>query len=837
MYQSLDIENIIEKMTVLEKAQLLAGVDRWHTAAIPRLNIPSIRFTDGPNGVRGTSFFPGIKSACFPCGTSLGATWDKRMLYEVGELLAIEAKHKSAHVILGPTVNIQRSPLGGRGYESYSEDPVLSGLLAAAIINGIQGKGIAACIKHYVCNDIEDERIAININISERAIREIYIKPFMLALKYANPAVLMTSYSKVNGTHVSQSKKLLKELLRDEYGWGGTIISDWYGTYDTKLSIKNGLDIEMPGPPKLRIPFQVSLQIKSKELHVDDLNDRVKNILKLIDYLKDSYIPEGGTEDENNNTTGTANKLRAYSSNGIVLLKNENDVLPLRTSEKIAIIGPNAKNTSAHGGGSAALNAYYTLSPYDCINKRFVYEVDYTVGAYSHKLLPQLGPQMIREDNLQGYSCKVYLDPPSVENRTLIDHFNLSNSYIRLPDYENKQIPQSNIFFMDMEGNFIPDDDDYYEFGLTVVGTAQLFIDGKLIVDNKSNQRRGTSFYNTGTLEEKGTVFLRKGQKYKIKIEFGSGPTSTLLGSTDSLSDAGGAIAFGGCKVIDPEKEIQKAVEIAKQNDKLIVVIGLSGEWESEGYDRPDMRLPGLTYKLVEEVSKVNKNVIVVNQSGTPVDLLFLDNIPALVQHWFGGNEGANALADILFGDVNPSGKLPLTFPKRVQNNPSFLNFKSERGQVTYGEGIFVGYRYYEAVDQEVIFPFGFGLSYTKFDFANLNIEKITDNKIKLSVTLENIGDRDGKEVVQVYVSQQSTTVNRPRKELINFEKVFIKKGQIETVYNDLDLKLATSFWDEYANKWISEAGDYNILVGNSSDNITLCKSFKIMKETFFLGL
>ncbi|CUM63868.1 LOW QUALITY PROTEIN: uncharacterized protein PRCAT00001456001 [Priceomyces carsonii] len=834
MVSLLDIEALIDKLTILEKAQLIGGIDRWHTVPLPSLNIPSIRFSDGPNGVRGTSYFPGIASACFPCGTALGATWDKALLYDAGKLMAVEAKHKSAHVILGPTVNIQRSPLGGRGYESYSEDPVLSGLEAAAVISGIQSEDIGACIKHYVCNEIEDERIAININISERALREIYLKPFMLAIKYSNPAVIMTSYSKVNGIHVSQNRKLLIDLLRIEYGWDGTIISDWYGTYDTNLSIQNGLDLEMPGPPKTRLPHQIFLKVKSNEIHIDHLNERVRNVLKLINFTKKSKITEQGPQDEKNNTRETAKKLRLYSSDGIVLLKNQNDILPLSRREKIAIIGPNAKNTSAHGGGSAALNSYYTVTPYDGLSEKLPYEPQYTVGAYSHKLLPPLGIKMTREDGLQGYDCKVYLEPSSVVNRTLIDHLSLTNSYLRLPDYKNNKVPENNIFFMDIEGFFIPNHDDYYEFGLTVVGTAQLFIDGKLVVDNKTKQKKGDSFYNTGTVEERGKKYLKKGQQYTIKIEFGSGPTSSLSQTTESLSDAGGAIAFGGCRVIDAEKEIQNAVQIAKNNDKVIVIIGLSREWESEGYDRSSMELPGFTCTLVNEVLKANKNIIVVNQSGTPVDLPFIENISAFVQHWFSGR---NALADVLFGDVNPSGKLPLTFPKKVQHTPSYLNFKSDRGQVNYGEGVFVGYRYYEAISQEALFPFGFGLSYTKFKLLDLKLKQISKNQIIASVTLENIGLRDGKEVIQVYVRQENTTVSRPPKELKNFEKVFIRKGETKTVNIDVDIKLATSFWDDYANKWISEAGEYKVLVGNSSENIKLLETFIVEKDSFSLGL
>lgn len=829
-----DIEKTLAELTDSEKILLIGGKDRFHTAPVERLSIPSIRFSDGPNGVRGKSYFPGVPSACFPNGTNLGATWDKSLMYEAGKFMGIESKYKGAHAILGPTINIQRSPLGGRGYESYSEDPVLSGSLATSIINGIQSQNVAACVKHYVCNDIEDDRRAININITERALGEIYLLPFELAVKNSKPRMVMTSYSKVRGEHVAESKYLLCDILRDEWKWEGTTISDWGGTYSTAEAITNGLDLEMPGPPIFRRQDLVYISKISKKISNTSFNNRVRNMLRLIKYCIESGVPENAPESSENNTEATAKKLRCFSNSGIVLLKNDGGILPLDKKDKIAVIGPNAKNTSISGGGSAALNSYEVTNIYEAILAKLGYSPEYTVGAHGHKFLPPLGSKLKRDDNSTGYTAKVYLEPSSCKNRTLIDEFRLTESYLRMPDYENDRI-SNNLFYVDFEGNFIPDSDGEYEFGLIVVGTVQLFIDGNLLVDNKTTQKRGTSFYEQGTVEVKNSIYLQKGSSYKIKIEFGSGPTSKINDFLDSLVDGRGAVGFGVAKVIDPEKEISRAVSIAKRNDTVVLVVGLSKEWESENFDRPDMKLPGYIDRLVSQVAQANPNTIVVNQSGTPMEFPWLNEVPGLIQAWFGGTEAGNAVADVIFGDVNPSGKLPLTFPIKVQDNPTFVNFKSNKGELLYGEDVFVGYRFYEKCEENVAFPFGFGLSYSKFEFKELNSLSIKDGNLKFNVLVKNSGNRNGSEVVQVYIKALSPDIERPLKELKDFQKVYLKAKEENNVHFEIEIKRSTSYWDSLENQWLSESGEYDILIGNSSDNILLKTSFILDTNMYWL--
>lgn len=825
----------IDQLTIKEKAALVGGLDRWHTVPIPRLNVPSVRLSDGPNGVRGTTYFPGTPSACFPCGTSMGATWDQDLIHDAGKLMAEEAKFKGAHVILGPTINIQRSPLGGRGYESFSEDPHLSGMLAALVVQGIQNEKVGACVKHFVCNDMEDDRRGVSVELTDRALREIYLEPFRLAVQHSLPVCFMTLYSKIRGTHLSESRDLLEGILREEWKWDGLIMLDWYGTYSPAGSLLAGLDLEMPGPPIVRRVPQVVTSEVTKCLERTTLADRASAVLKLADFAEESGIPFGADESEGNNTPETAALLLKISSSGIVLLKNDGAVLPLAKNARVCVIGPNAKNTSISGGGLAALNSYEVTSIYDGISEKLGQPAPFTVGAYAHKFLPPLGVHLTREDGGVGYTAKVFLELPGTPGRKPIDVFQLRESYIRMPDYKHPEI-KSLLFYVDFEGLFTAPEDAEYEFGLTAVGTAQLFIDGQLVVDNKTNQRHGASFYGQGTAEEKGSFVMKKGNNYRIKIEFGTAPTSLLDIATDSLIDGPGGVGFGFAKKVDAEDELARAVELAKNSDVAVVVVGLSKEWESENFDRSNMDLPGLTNRLVEEVSKVNDNVVVVNQTGMPVEMPWANNVAAIVQAWFGGNQAGAAVADILFGDVVPSGKMPITFPKKLKDNPAFFNARLNNGVMLYGEDVFVGYRYYEYCDKDVLFPFGFGLSYTTFEILALVVDE-TDLELRVTATVTNVGSRQGSEVVQVYVGQENPTVERPLKELRAFKKVLVGSGVSSQLSFVLDKKRITSYWDSRSKSWVAEKGHYVVYVGNSSNDLLPAGTFDLETSTWWLEL
>ncbi|KAJ5650218.1 Beta-glucosidase [Penicillium longicatenatum] len=827
---SADIEKIIKQLTQDEKVSLLSGEDFWHTVPIPRLNIPSIRLSDGPNGVRGTHFFSSVPAACLPCGTAIGATFDRDLALKVGHLLAAEAKAKGAHVVLGPTINIARGPLGGRGFESYSEDPFLSGILAGHYCKGLKERNVSATLKHFVCNDQEHERMAVNSIVTDRAMREIYLLPFMIAIALGEPDAVMTAYNKVNGLHASENRELLQGILHEEWGWDGLVMSDWFGTYSTSEAVNAGLDLEMPGPPRWR-GGALSHAITANKIPVASLNARVRAVLKLVQKASKSGIPEKAPETQLNRAEDRA-LLRRIASEAIVLLKNEENILPLNKNKPIAVIGPNAKVAAYCGGGSAALNPYYTVTPLEGISNSATAEVNFSQGVYAHQMLPLLGKQLRLEDGQTGFKLSIFNDAPNVAARTPLEERHETDSMIIFMDYDHPDL--QTIWYADAEGYFIPEESGVYDFGLTVNGTAKLYVDGKLVIDNTVNQRPGTSFFGSGTVEETSSLELEAGKKYKVLIQWACGKTSTF--KVPGVVDFGhGGFRFGACKQLCPQAGIEQAVKVAASVDQVVLVAGLNGEWESEGEDRANMSLPPNTDELISRVLQANPNTVVVIQSGTPVEMPWINEAKAVLHAWYGGNETGNGLADVVFGDVNPSGKLPLTFPRRLKDNPTYFNYRSEGGRVLYGEDVYVGYRYYEGLELEPLFPFGHGLSYTTFQVSELNINT-SEEVLHVSCKVINNGSRKGAEVIQLYIAPVSPPIRRPLKELKEFKKVFLDSGVEKTVTIPLEIVRATSFWDEKSNSWCSYEGAYKIMVGTSSSGEFLESVVNVSETTYWSG-
>ncbi|KAL4737499.1 glycoside hydrolase superfamily [Aspergillus similis] len=835
----LDVDKTIQELRLGEKIDLVSGIDFWHTASVPRLNIPSLRMSDGPNGVRGTRFFNGVPAACFPCATALGATWDTELLQKVGQLMGEEAIAKGAHVILGPTINTQRSPLGGRGFESFAEDGVLAGHLAGYYSKGIQEKGVAACLKHFVCNDQEHERLAVDSIVTDRATREIYLLPFQIAMRICKTATVMTAYNKINGTHVSENKNYITDILRKEWGWDGLVMSDWFGTYSTSESIIAGLDIEMPGKTRWR-GDALAHAVSSNKVHEFVLDERVRNVLNLVNYVEPLGIPENAEEKVLNRPEDQA-LLRRAAAESIVLLKNEDNILPFNEEHSIAVIGPNAKIAAYCGGGSASLDAYYTVTPFEGVSAQSKGEVHFAQGSYSYKDLPLIGHLLKTDDGKTGFKFRVYNEPASSSNRELLHELHLVSSQGFLMDYRHPKI-KSYLYYVDMEGYFTPEESGIYDFGVVVVGTGKLLVDDEVVVDNTKNQRLGSAFFGNGTVEEKGSKELKAGQKYKITFQFGTAPTSDIDTRGVVIFGPGG-FRFGAARRQTEEELISKAVEVASKVDQVVVFAGLTSEWETEGYDRPDMDLPPGSDELISRILEVKPNAAIVIQSGTPVKMPWASKAKALLQAWFGGNECGNGIADVLYGNVNPSGKLPLTFPVRLQDNPSYLNFRSERGRVLYGEDIYVGYRYYEKVQLSPLFPFGHGLSYTTFTREKLELntspekDKLQDGEpITAKVIVTNTGKVAGAETLQLWVVPPPTEVNRPVRELKGFTKVHLEPGESKDVEIVVEKKLATSWWDEKREAWVSEKGVYGVQVTGTGEGV-LTAEFEVEKTRFWTGL
>lgn len=794
------IDDLLKQMTLEEKISMLAGADLWHSVAIPRLGIPQFKVTDGPNGARGAWGSMASPSVATPVGVALGATWNPDLVEKVGNVLADELEAKGAHILLAPTVNIHRTPIAGRNFECYSEDPFLSGMIASAYIKGIQDKGKGACIKHFVTNDQEYERKSISSEVDERTLREIYLEPFRIAIRNSNPWAVMSAYNRVNGTYACENDHTLLEVLKGEWGYEGIVMSDWFGTYDDAVPA-GGLDIEMPGPARWMAEAIVKKALDNGTLTEDALNNKVRRLLSVIE--KAGLFEKPELQKERSEDKPQHRKImREAAREAIVLLKNEKGLLPLKKVKSIAVIGPYANGAQILGGGSSSVTPHYVVTPFEGIKNRAgrKTKVETAPGCYIYKILPAPTPQTLStEDGRVGLSLSVFNGtefsgaPVYTEVTPRVQH-----------GWFDKSVPNANqeSFSVRMEGFFTPKESGTHIFGLAGIGWCRLYLDDEVIIDHTSDSDMGKQLL--------AEVELEGGKSYAIKVDY------YWQGSPRWRS------VMLGHQPPQPLEPIAEAVKLAKKVDVVVLVASLNSEWEAEGFDRVDMKLPGDQDKLIRKVAKANKNTIVVLNVGSAVEMPWIDKVPAVVQLWYDSQEQGNALADVLFGDVNPSGKLPTTFPVRLEDNPAYINYPGENGRVRYGEGIFVGYRYYDKKDITPRFPFGHGLSYTRFKYSNLRLSAKTitpSDTLKVKVDVTNTGKAAGKEIVQLYVRDVKSTFARPDKELKAFKKLELKSKQKKTVAFTLDRE---AFWyfDVAKNDWNTEPGEFEILVGASSRDI-----------------
>ncbi len=652
-----DIEAILQQMTLEEKAALCTGATAWNTTPIERLGLPEMTVADGPHGIRRTPDVNslgllGLPATCFPTASSLSSTWNPELIWELGQALAEEAIALKVDVVLGPGVNMKRSPLCGRNFEYLSEDPYLAGEMASALINGVQSKGVGTSIKHFAVNNQEYERFRVNALLDERTLREIYLPAFEAAVKNAKPWTVMCAYNKVNGSYCSEHHQLLVDILKNEWGFEGLVVSDWGAVHDRVASLRGGLDLEMPGPRERRTQAVVDA-VRSGELDEATLNESARRILRIV--LRAAQTPKGGAYDQASHHS----LARKLSAEGMVLLKN-NGILPLQDSGSIAVIGHSAKEAHFQGGGSSRINA-------------------------------------------------TQVDVPFNELRNLLPNTELTYS----------------------EG--YPGSDEFQQ-GL-----------------------------------------------------------------------------------------IDEAVGVAGSADVALLFVSLPGYKESEGYDRPDIDLTEQQVALIKAVSAVQPKTIVILNNGSAVAMsAWIDGVAAVLEAWMMGQAGGGAIADVLTGKVTPSGKLSETFPLKTEDAPSHINFPGGGGQVYYGEGIFIGYRYYDAKAMPVLFPFGHGLSYTTFAYSNPKLSAATfkdADGLSVSVDVTNTGKVTGKETVQVYVRDQKSALPRPEKELKAFKKIELQPGETKTVTLWLGFR-AFAYYHPAYKQWITEDGEVDILVGASSADI-----------------
>lgn len=675
-----DIKNIISQMTLEEKASLCSGLDFWHTKAVERLGIPSIMVTDGPHGLRKQAedadhlgLNQSVPATCFPSGSALASSWNRELIEKVGVALGEECQAENVAVLLGPAANIKRSPLCGRNFEYFSEDPYLSSEIAASHIKGVQSQGVGTSLKHFAVNNQEHRRLSVDAVLDERTLREIYLASFEAAVKKSQPWTVMCAYNKINGEYCSEKEKLLTSILKDEWGHEGFVVSDWGAVNRRVEGLKAGLELEMPSSNGLgdsKIVEAVKKGTLSESI-LDDAVERLLNIIfKAVDNKKENAVYDKDVHHR---------LARETAGECMVLLKNKDNILPLRKNANIAVIGGFVKTPRYQGGGSSHIN-----------------------------------PSKL--DNLLEEIRKLSANPDGVS------------------------------FAMGFEADS----------------------------DN-----------------------------------------------TD-------------------EKLLLEAKEVASKAETAVIFAGLPDRYESEGYDRKHMRIPENQIKLIEAVLEVQSNVVVVLSNGSPVEMPWADKVKGILEAYLGGQAAGGAMADILFGEVNPSGKLAETFPVKLSHNPSYVNFPGEGDRVEYKEGLFVGYRHYDKTEIEPLFPFGHGLSYTSFEYTGMTVDKkeLKDNEtVQVTVKVKNTGSLAGKEIVQLYVKDVESSVIRPIKELKGFEKIMLQPGEERTVSFILD-KRAFAYYNTEIKDWHVESGDFEILVGASSKDIRLketvhVKSTVVIKKKF----
>ena len=667
-----DIQSLIAQMTLEEKAALCTGASAWTTTPIPRLGVPQLLVSDGPHGIRRVAdvhsmAIKSLPATCFPTASSLASSWDVELLHEMGRALAEEAIARDVDVILGPGANMKRSPLCGRNFEYFAEDPYLAGTMAAALIEGIQSRGVGTSLKHFAANNQEYERFSIDAQVDERTLREIYLPAFEMAVTKAKPWTVMCSYNRINGTFGSEHRQLLTDILKNEWGFEGFVVSDWGAVHNRVAALRAGLDLEMPGPKPTRVDGVIEA-VRNGDLDEAVLDEAVRRILTIV--CRAAETPKGGDFD----AAAHHALARKISAETMVLLKN-NGILPLRAPQHIAVIGHAAMEAHFQGGGSSHINPTQVDVPFNELQK--------------------------------------------------------------------------------------------------LAGNAEL--------------------------------------------SFAPG-----YPKDDSLDAA----------------LIEQAVGIAQTADVALLYIALPSYKESEGYDRPDMDLTAQQVALIQAVTAVQPNTVVILNNGAPVATrAWIDGTAAVLEAWMMGQAGGGAIADVLFGRVNPSGKLAETYPLRLADTPAHLNFPGENGVVRYGEGLFIGYRYYDTKELPVQFPFGFGLSYTTFAYDNLRVsaESFKDvDGLTVSVDVTNSGAVAGQEIVQVYVHDCESRLLRPLKELKGFAKVALEPGETKTVAIPLDWR-AFAYYDPAHRQWITEDGQFDLLVGASSADIR-CRVTVTLQSTMELG-
>jgi beta-glucosidase len=797
------VEAILAKMTLEEKIDYIGGVDSMFIRAYPQYGIPRLKMSDGPLGVR--TWGP---STAFPAGIAMAASWDTALVKRVGAMLGQDARARGVNFLLAPGVNIYRAPLCGRNFEYFGEDPYLSSRAAVAYIEGVQSQGVVATVKHFMGNNQERDRHDTSSDIDERTLREIYLPAFEAAIKEAKVGAVMDSYNLVNGVHMTQNEYLNTEIARKEWGFDGIVMSDWDATYDGVAAANAGLDLEMPSA-KFMNRANLLPAIQEGHVKVAVIDEKVRRILhKAIEFgffdrdQTDKSIPL-------DNPASRAVALEA-ARGSMVLLKNDANLLPLQADKvkTIAVIGPNAAVAVPGGGGSSRVTPFSAVSFVDGIKKlvgprvEVVYapgiavtrEIAHTTEFFTDegRTAPGLRGEYFDNDTFDG-------SPALVRTDRNID-FAFGKSY---------KEGGPNRFVVRWTGYYLPTEAGGYDFQVSGGNRFRIYVDDRLVARMWPGER---------VMRPPAAFSMLAGTSHKIVLEYLKRDDSTQLffGITSS-----------GYKPLVPAREA------AAKADVVVLCVGFDANTEGEGEDRTFQLPPGQD-GLINAILAANKKTIVVLTAGGAVDMTnWIDEAPALVHVWYPGEEGGTALAQILFGQYSPSGKLPASFERRWQDNAAYPTYSDPKHvrRIPYSEGVFLGYRHFDQGSVKPLFPFGYGLSYTTFQYENLQVAPSNDGDGLAVVTfrIKNTGSREGAEIAQLYVGDKHSKIERPVKELKGFAKVDLKPGESRTVKLTLDRR-AFSYFDPKLHRWTSEPGDFSILVGSSSEKIELETKFTLAR-------
>lgn len=811
------VETLLEQMTLEEKIDLLGGVNGFDVRGMPRLGLPLLLTADGPFGVRRQT-----RSNAMAGGIALAATWNTELAGKLGHEMGRDARARGVHFYLAPGVNIYRSPLNGRNFEYLGEDPYLAARMAVPMIQAVQAHGVAATVKHFAANNSEFLRHTTDSVVDERTLREIYLPAFEAAVKEGKVATVMNSYNAINGEHATQNRHLNLDVLKGEWGFEGVLMSDWDSTYDTLGAANAGMDVEMPSGKHFNREALMPL-IRAGKVSQATLDDKVRRILRVALHLgwldreqRDVSIPLY-------NKQGREVALQT-AREAMVLLKNERDLLPLNAAsiKTLAVIGPNAYPGVPHGGGSVTVAPFRTISFLEGLSEhlpegsvlwnRGVRDLRSAANATNFSTAPSAGKQ--------GVSVEIFdnVDLAGTPASTRIDaHINQGAPLDFVPlatgDFDRSMVEPTRPVSMRWTGFYTPmtagTHDVFIQFGGFGRGVGhRLYIDDRLVSDRWDMKHAAVEQFQL-TLDE---------QPHKVVLEY------RVAGG--ALTGNPPFVRFG---IVQAGQWVDAVAErMAREADAVVVAVGFDTTTELEDWDRTFALPPGQN-ELIQKITAANKNVIVVVTSGGAVDTNdWFDRAPALLQAWYPGQEGGTALAEILLGEVNPSGKLPVTFERRAQDNPTYENYYAQPGtdKIVYKEGVFIGYRGYEKNGTTPLFPFGHGLSYTSFAYRDLKISPRAGAKshsdgplYDVTFTVTNTGKRHGATVAQVYVADKHARVPRPPKELKGFAKVMLQAGESRTVTVPLDAR-AFMYYDVKAKKWRADAGTFDILVGSSSARI-----------------